>query len=50
MNLNIVNILVACIIAAIVYVVAAMFLSPPLPVLIALLVLVIGIFGGFRVR
>jgi hypothetical protein len=39
--MDIINLLVALIVGAIVYVVAAMFLSPPLPVLIALLVLVI---------
>jgi uncharacterized membrane protein YccC len=48
--MDIVNILVALIVAAIVYVVAATFLSPPIPLLLALLVLVLGIFGGFGSR
>lgn len=46
--MNIVNILVALIVAAIVYVVAAIFLSSPIPLLLALLVLVLGIFNGFN--
>jgi uncharacterized membrane protein YccC len=48
--MDIVNILVALIVAAIVYVVAATFLAPPIPLLLALLVLVLGIFGGFGSR
>jgi hypothetical protein len=45
--MDIVSILVALIVAAIVYVVAALFLSSPIPLLLALLVLVLGIFRGF---
>lgn len=48
--MDVVSLVVALILAAICYVVAATFLSSPLPLLIALLVLVVGLFGGFNVR
>ena len=48
--MNIVNLLVALIVAALVYIVAATFLSTPIPLLLALLVLVVGLFGGFGNR
>jgi len=49
--MNIVNLLIGLILGAIVYVVAAMFLPSPIPVLLALLVVIVAIFGdGLRSR
>ena len=46
MNLDVRSLLVGLIVAAIVFVVAGLFLPAPLPLLLALLVLVAVLFGG----
>lgn len=46
--MNIVSILVALLVAALVYFVAGMFLPAPVPMIAAVIVFLVGAFGGDR--
>lgn len=44
------SLLLGLLVAALVYVIAGLFLSPPIPLILALIVLVLALFGGFSGR